>query len=59
MAFAAGAYEGAPLRIARVSFTGDRSYELSVPAGRARSLRGADRRAAAARSAAGFSVSKG
>jgi sarcosine oxidase subunit alpha len=39
MAFAAGAFEGAPLRIARVSFTGDRSYELSVPAGRAPSLR--------------------
>jgi sarcosine oxidase subunit alpha len=39
MAFAAGAFEGAPLRVARVSFTGDRSYELSVPAGRAPSLR--------------------
>ena len=32
MAFATGAFEGAPLRVARVSFTGDRSYELSVPA---------------------------
>jgi sarcosine oxidase, subunit alpha len=39
MAFAAGAFEGAPLRVARVSFTGDRSYELSVPARRAASLR--------------------
>jgi sarcosine oxidase, subunit alpha len=39
MAFATGAFEGAPLRIVRVSFTGDRSYELSVPAGRARNLR--------------------
>jgi sarcosine oxidase, subunit alpha len=39
MAFAAGAFEGEPLRVARVSFTGDRSYELSVPAGRAPSLR--------------------
>ena len=29
----------APLRVARVSFTGDRSYELSVPARRAASLR--------------------
>jgi sarcosine oxidase, subunit alpha len=38
MAFAAGAFEGAPLRIARVSFTGDRSYELSVPTRRAASL---------------------
>ena len=32
-------FDGAPLRIARVSFTGDRSYELSVPARRAASLR--------------------
>ena len=39
MAFAMGAFDGAPLRVARVSFTGDRSYELSVPAGRAASLR--------------------
>jgi sarcosine oxidase subunit alpha len=39
MAFATGAFDGAPLRIARVSFTGDRSYELSVPARRAASLR--------------------
>ncbi len=39
MAFASGAFEGAPMRIARVSFTGDRSYELSVPCRRARRLR--------------------
>jgi sarcosine oxidase, subunit alpha len=39
MAFASGRFDGAPLRIARVSFTGDRSYELSVPARRARALR--------------------
>ncbi len=39
MAFATGAFDGAPLRVARVSFTGDRSYELSVPARRARGLR--------------------
>jgi len=32
MAFAASAFDGGPLRVARVSFTGDRSYELSVPA---------------------------
>ena len=39
MAFATGVFDGGPLRIARVSFTGDRSYELSVPARRAASLR--------------------
>jgi len=39
MSFATGAFEGGPLRVARVSFTGDRAYELSVPASRARSLR--------------------
>ena len=39
MAFARAEFAGAPLRIARVSFTGDRSYELSAPAGRARRLR--------------------
>jgi sarcosine oxidase, subunit alpha len=39
MAFATGAFEGAPLRVARVSFTGDRSYELSVLASCAVSLR--------------------
>ncbi len=39
MAFATATLDGGPLRVARVSFTGDRSYELSVPAGRAASLR--------------------
>jgi sarcosine oxidase subunit alpha len=39
MAFGAAVFDSAPLRITRVSFTGDRSYELSVPATRARSLR--------------------
>ncbi len=39
MAFSAGAFDGGPLRVARVSFTGDRSYELSVPARRAGALR--------------------
>jgi sarcosine oxidase, subunit alpha len=39
MAFATGAFDGGPLRVARVSFTGDRSYELSVPASRAVPLR--------------------
>ncbi len=39
MAFALGSFDGAPLRVARVSFTGDRSYELSVPARRVGALR--------------------
>ncbi|MGH6799786.1 MAG: FAD-dependent oxidoreductase, partial [Roseiarcus sp.] len=39
MAFAIGAFDGGPLRIARVSFTGDRAYELSVPTRRAGALR--------------------
>jgi sarcosine oxidase, subunit alpha len=39
MAFATGTFDGGPLRVARVSFTGDRSYELSVPASRAARLR--------------------
>jgi sarcosine oxidase subunit alpha len=39
MAFAMAKFDGAPLRVARVSFTGDRSYELSVPARRAAALR--------------------
>jgi sarcosine oxidase, subunit alpha len=39
MAFATAKFDGAPLRVARVSFTGDRSYELSVPARRAGALR--------------------
>ncbi|MGE0502273.1 MAG: 2Fe-2S iron-sulfur cluster-binding protein [Rhizobiaceae bacterium] len=32
MAFAPGAFAGGPVRVARVSFTGDRSYEITVPA---------------------------
>src|ERR1700722_4190876 len=39
MAFTTGVFDGAPFRIARVSFTGDRSYELSVPENRAGRLR--------------------
>ena len=39
MAFATAAFDGMALRVARVSFTGDRSYELSVPARRAGALR--------------------
>ena len=39
MAFATAKFDDAPLRVARVSFTGDRSYELSVPARRAGALR--------------------
>ncbi len=39
MAFALSSFDGAPIRTARVSFTGDRSYELSVPARRTRALR--------------------
>jgi sarcosine oxidase, subunit alpha len=31
MAFADGAFAGGPARVARVSFTGDRSYEVSAP----------------------------
>jgi sarcosine oxidase subunit alpha len=31
MAFLDGTFEGRPARVARVSFTGDRSYEVSVP----------------------------
>jgi sarcosine oxidase, subunit alpha len=38
MAFATGSFEGALTRIARVSFTGERSYEISVPAARAEAL---------------------
>ena len=39
MAFATAKFDGMALRVARVSFTGDRSYELSVPARRAEALR--------------------
>ena len=35
MAVGHGSFEGAELRVARVSFTGDRSYELSIRADRA------------------------
>jgi len=38
MALAEGTFVGAPARIARVSFTGDRSYEITVPASRALGL---------------------
>ena len=38
MAFAQGRILGVPGRIARVSFTGERSYEISVPSGYAASL---------------------
>ncbi|MCQ4632544.1 (2Fe-2S)-binding protein [Shinella sp. CPCC 100929] len=38
MAVAMGRFEGQAARIARVSFTGERSYELSVPADHAASL---------------------
>jgi sarcosine oxidase subunit alpha len=38
MAFCDAAFEGGPARIARVSFTGDRCYEISVPSSNAASL---------------------
>ena len=38
MAFADGTFDGDPARVARVSFTGDRSYEISVPTSRAKAL---------------------
>ncbi|MFC3072033.1 2Fe-2S iron-sulfur cluster-binding protein [Shinella pollutisoli] len=38
MAVTAGVFEGVPVRIARVSFTGERSYEISVPADHAGAL---------------------
>ncbi|MGM0562570.1 MAG: sarcosine oxidase subunit alpha family protein [Pseudomonadota bacterium] len=38
MSFANAGYEGTPVRVARVSFTGDRSYEISIPASRAKEL---------------------
>ena len=38
MAAATGFFEGAAARVARVSFTGDRSYEISVPASKAPAL---------------------
>ncbi|WP_296745718.1 2Fe-2S iron-sulfur cluster-binding protein [Mesorhizobium sp.] len=39
MAVAEGTFAGERLRIARVSFTGDRSYEVSVPGYKARELK--------------------
>jgi sarcosine oxidase subunit alpha len=38
MAVAAGSFAGEAVRVARVSFTGDRSYELSIRADRAETL---------------------
>ena len=38
MTMAAGSFDGGPARVARVSFTGDRSYEISVPASKAPAL---------------------
>jgi sarcosine oxidase subunit alpha len=38
MAFAEGAFEGEPVRLTRVSFTGDRSYEISIRSDRAAPL---------------------
>ena len=38
MAFADTTFDGAPARVARVSFTGDRSYEISVPSSKAAAL---------------------
>jgi len=38
MAVASGSFGGGPARVARVSFTGDRSYEVSVPAAAAPAL---------------------
>ena len=35
MATAVGSFDGTPLRVTRVSFTGDRSYEISIRADRA------------------------
>ncbi|WP_187968994.1 2Fe-2S iron-sulfur cluster-binding protein [Aquibium microcysteis] len=38
MSFADGSFAGGPARVSRVSFTGDRSYEVSVPTGTAKAL---------------------
>src|SRR5690606_31434642 len=38
MGLATGSFEGAPARVSRVSFTGDRSYEISVPGSKAAAL---------------------
>ena len=41
MSFVDATFAGAPARVARVSFTGDRSYEISVPTRRAAALHAA------------------
>jgi len=38
MAFVSASWRGTPIRIARVSFTGDRSYEITIPADKAAGL---------------------
>lgn len=38
MAFREGDFDGAPVRVSRVSFTGELQYEISVPCSRARAL---------------------
>ncbi len=38
MTVAAGRFDGAPIRVARISFTGDRSYEISIAVERADGL---------------------
>ena len=48
MSLQRGVFRGRPARVARVSFTGERSYEVSVPAGLAETLWRAARRAGAA-----------
>jgi len=48
MAMREGAFAGRPVRVARVSFIGERSYEISVPAGYAAALWRAARTAGAA-----------
>jgi sarcosine oxidase subunit alpha len=45
MAFADGHFNGAPARVSRVSFTGDRSYEIAVPSSKAAALLAAMREA--------------
>jgi sarcosine oxidase subunit alpha len=41
MGFRDGSFAGGPARVSRVSFTGDRSYEVSVPSGKAGALQAA------------------
>ncbi|MBS9721938.1 (2Fe-2S)-binding protein [Tianweitania sp. BSSL-BM11] len=45
MAFADGQFDGAMARVSRVSFTGDRSYEIAVPSSKAANLLAAMREA--------------